>query len=160
MHHLPRLTGQESDSLLEAVLAAPVGVCILNGQGTVVACNDPFGRMLGWEPAAMVGTGFRDHVAAEDLPDAEEHGSALLEGDDRRQLEHRYRTATGRTVWANVVGRPWHLCEGELRLLFVAQDITAMKETEARLRESEEQFRVAFEQAPFPMCTVDLDRRF
>jgi two-component system, NtrC family, sensor kinase len=45
-------------------------------------------------------------------------------------------------------------------ILALYQDITERKQIEAELRESEDRFRTAFEEAPYGMCLTGLDGRF
>ena len=44
-------------------------------------------------------------------------------------------------------------------ILALYQDITERKQIEAELRESEDRFRTAFEEAPYGMCLTGLDGR-
>jgi PAS domain-containing protein len=57
-------------------------------------------------------------------------------------------------VSANVV--PYH---GREVMCGVAHDLTERKRAEKALRESEERFRSAFENAPIGVCLIGLDRQ-
>lgn len=84
---------------------------------------------------------------------------ALTQGD-AFDLELRFLTATGTPLWVRAIGRP--IVEGGkiTRLIGVFQDISHRKQAEEALRESEERFRLAFENANIGMCLVDMAGRF
>ena len=71
----------------------------------------------------------------------------------------RHRLKNGQTIFVRIVS---HLLEwsGHRAILAVAEDVTEHELREQALRETREQFRTAFEQAPFGMCLTGLDGRF
>ena len=71
----------------------------------------------------------------------------------------RHSLKDGRTIIVRIVS---HLLEwgGHNAILVVAEDVTENELRENALRETREQFRTAFEQAPFGMCLTGLDGRF
>ncbi|MBN1908358.1 MAG: PAS domain S-box protein [Pirellulales bacterium] len=73
--------------------------------------------------------------------------------------EFRIITKSGATRWLRDYGRPIRddLEERTLRIFGAAQDITDRKQAEQALRESEERFRLVFEEGPLGMATLTPD---
>ncbi|HQL30701.1 MAG TPA: PAS domain S-box protein, partial [Thermoanaerobaculales bacterium] len=112
--------------------------------GLVLACNDLAARMLGWSSSEeLCGRVLPvDHYL--DPGDRMRMIEGLLQHGDVREHETRFRRADGEVIWirmsvALVRERGW--IEGTI------EDVTARKQAEIALRESEERFRAIFETA-------------
>ncbi len=103
---------------------------------------------------------WREAVHPDDL---DELTSAGMSGADcgTFSVEYRVRAADGRTVWIRDEGRVvFGEDGGPLLWRGVALDVTARKEAEERLHESEARFRGAFENASAGVSINGLDRRY
>jgi PAS domain S-box-containing protein len=94
-----------------------------------------------------------DRIHPEDLPYVERASRELLEGAaSQLALEYRVRHEDGRWIHVWDRSRVLHDPAGRpRRLVGICTDITARKQAEAALRESEARFRCAIEEAPIPV---------
>ena len=92
-----------------------------------------------------------------DRPIAVKRTERLLAGHSH-VCEFRIVTKSGTTRWLRDYGRPVHDRheKGTVRFYGTAQDITDRKQAEQALRESEERFRLAFEEGPLGMGVFNL----
>lgn len=100
-------------------------------------------------PATMRTIGFE-----EDLAHADQVVQASLKNLTPIELEMRNRTATGEIQWSSIRSVPRRLEDGRTVWDGVEVDITNLKQIEAALRVSEEQFRRAFDDAPIGISLV------
>lgn len=70
------------------------------------------------------------------------------------------RLVSGRVRWFRFESLPRVLPDGDVVFTGVATDVTDRKEAEDALRESEERFRITFDQAPVGAAIVSLEKRF
>ena len=83
--------------------------------------------------------------------------AALLEG---REESYDYRSPRDGSYRANHVG-PLRTAEGEIEgVVIVSRDVTEHRLVEEARRAADEQFRIAFEQAPIGIVSLELDGRF
>jgi len=96
-----------------------------------------------------------------DRPIAERRTERLLAGEPHVS-EFRIVTKAGETRWLRDYGRPVRddTQKRTIRIFGTAQDITDRKQAELALRESEERFRLVFEESPLGMVTLDEDGVF
>ncbi|WP_013321493.1 PAS domain S-box protein [Gloeothece verrucosa] len=74
-------------------------------------------------------------------------------------LELEYITGKGNLFWGNIAAKPFVIADMRVNLIRVT-DINTRKRAQEALRESEERFRRAFEDAAIGMALVNLHRRF
>src|SRR5207302_1815411 len=125
------------------------GLAQVGLDGRFLRVNRRLCEFLGYSEAELVGMQVKDISHPEDRDSVDERRKQLIAGDiDTVRLEKRYLRKDGATVWASIAialerdsaGRP-------LYAISVLDDITARKETEERLRESEARYRSTFELA-------------
>ncbi len=108
---------------------------------------------LGHSPADIVDPGERQRA----LDAFREH---LTTGEPFRDFETRFRRPDGSVGYVSVSGVPVRDENGAIvGLRGLTRDITARKEDEERLRESEERFRTLFQQAPLGYQSLDSEGR-
>ncbi|BAY78215.1 multi-sensor hybrid histidine kinase [Nostoc linckia NIES-25] len=154
----------ESLSLLDALLAAaPVAVCFLDSDLRYIRINQVFADINGLTIEEHLGRKFQEvlpEMAAElevQLQQVLETGEPLLNVEIStyipRQLEN-YKHWLGNYY-------PVNNRMGEtVGIGMIMADVTAAKQTEVALRESEERFRAMFNQAVVGITLVALDGRF
>ncbi len=122
----------------------------------VLESNAAFQEMLGYSTEELQEMTNYDFVAhsREDIDSAVQH---ILQ--ERRGYfgERKYRRKDGVVLDVEVSGTviPY---QGKEAVCAVARDLTERKQAEEALKESEERFRSAFEDAPIGVALVDLDR--
>ena len=118
--------------------------------------------LLGYPFEDWLQPGFwRSHVHPDDLGRVEAFVQALLLGDERHECEYRFVNAQGEDVYVRdlrgVIRSDDGLIVG-MRGLF--SDITAHKQSESRLEDSEARFRSTFDQAAVGVCLCDLSGKY
>ncbi len=76
-------------------------VAVVDADGEFVYCNQAVERILGFEPAALVGEDAFSFVHPEDVDRVRSRFADVIDSDEPRteQLTYRYRTADGSYVW-------------------------------------------------------------
>jgi PAS domain S-box-containing protein len=117
--------------------------------------------ILGYSEAEMLELTGRQISHPDDLDIINEQRPALHSGEiDAVRLEKRYLRKDGAVVWVKFSMTLERDADGKpLYEIAVYDDITAQRDTEARLKESEARFRQTFELAASGICHV-VDGRF
>jgi PAS domain S-box-containing protein len=130
---------------------------IAEPNGTLLHINPPWSQALGWSLAQLLDTNVLDLVHPEDR----EATLEVLEGLARsghvvEGFENRCRTSAGGYRVLH-----WNARAGmDGRVYSVTRDVTEARESELRLRESEERFRLSMTHAAIGMALVGLDGEF
>jgi diguanylate cyclase (GGDEF)-like protein/PAS domain S-box-containing protein len=141
---------------------APIGVALLTPNGRWLHVNKALCDLLNYTPEELQELTFADITHPDDLAANLERSRRQLSGEEwEPRIEKRYIRSDGGVVWVALTNEIVSDPSGE-PLYFVAQieDITQRRETENALREVEERFRRAFEDAPIGMALVAPDGRF
>ena len=139
---------------------ASTGMALVSLDGNPYRANHALQEMLGYEEKEILEKGSSGLTHPEDLDKTRERDERVLadEGPDTMSLEKRYLRKDGSVVWTisdvsmvrDAAGKPSHfVCQ--------FQDITARKNAEEAVRESEGRFRGAFENASTGVALVSLD---
>jgi PAS domain S-box-containing protein len=141
--------------------ASPAAVVVVSPAGIIVAANKATEELTGysWEELREKQFAGLLTLAPEDLPGLKRRFEALLGGDVGEPYDLEIIRKDGTTRWIRV--RNSLLWEGETLagIQVISLDITDRKRFQEALRESEEKFRSAFDDANIGMCLVDLDGR-
>jgi len=131
---------------LETVLqSAADGITVMDVHGRLVFANDAAARLIGFASAEALLAAPLEEVRArfevtdergEPLPADRWPGQSVLDGESLAEAVLRYRRRdTGEERWSLVRAAPIRDAGGEVQFeVTVAQDITALKQGEARLR--------------------------
>ena len=135
---------RESEARLRAIFEhAPVGITMVDPTGRFLQTNPAFQAIVGYSAEELQNMTFQQITHPEDLPG----NLQLLEEflANQRQyysLEKRYLRKDGKIVWVNLMKSRLQNAQGEPRVIGTVLDITARKQTEEALRESEQRFRL------------------
>jgi PAS domain S-box-containing protein len=141
---------------------APDGIFVADLNGRYTDVNDAGCRLLGYAREEIIGKAITDLIPPDDVDRLWRSREELLEGATH-SAEWRLRSNDGSYVPVEVNARI--LADG--RWQGFVRDIRERKHLEKqaedareRLRESEERFRLAFEEAPIGMALLHLDGHF
>lgn len=131
--------------------ALPSGVCVTNGQGTILHANPHLHRLLGYEPGTLVG------LSASEF-DCDDAAPLPLPGVQSREC--RYRRRDGAWVWVvEAVSEPDDAAGEPVRLRIVT-DVSSHRRIESALRDQLLMKEVLFETLPVPVFLKDSDGRY
>ncbi|ACB74064.1 PAS domain S-box protein [Opitutus terrae] len=140
---------------------ASIGIMECDLEGRILRCNPALARLVGYAEAELCGMNWRDLCPPEEVGENERVAQRLLRGDRPSFTgERRYRRKDGSVGWIDIFatsifddsGRPTYG-------LAMLVDITERKRAEAELRETEERFRVAADNAPVLLWIADTDKQ-
>lgn len=141
---------RESESRLAAIFStAPVGLSEVSLDGRFLRVNDELCRIVGRSRDEVLRLGVSDVTYPDDLePSLQAIAGALATGGTAR-LDKRYTHPDGTLIHANSSVTPLTEAGGPVeRLLVVTVDLTARREGESRVRESEARLRTLTEGIP------------
>jgi len=139
---------------------AAVGVAQTNTQtGALVRVNEKFGSVLGYSVDELQQMRFQDFTHPDDLDADLDLTRRLFAGEIQEfHLEKRYLHKDGHVVWADLTVSPMRTPGGAPEFhIAVMQDITARKQMEAALRNSEQRLRGILLRMPVGVCLVSQD---
>ncbi len=141
------------------VQALTEGIIVQDASGYVTFANPAAAAILGYTPDDLIGVHWTVFVA----PD---HHTIVRAADERRArgIADRYELEiirpNGQRLPIAISGLPQFEEERFIGTLAVFSDIAERRRAERNLRESEERFRLAFENSKTGMALVDLEGRF
>jgi PAS domain S-box-containing protein len=132
---------------------APDGTCLY----TSPACRE----LLGYEPEELIGRSGFVFVHPDDLADIAQQQDDIVAASRLHTVLCRVRHKEGRDVWIESTVHALRDPEGSVvELLSSSRDVSERVTVTAQLRESEQRFRLAMNNAPIGMALVGLDGRF
>ncbi|MBD2261167.1 PAS domain S-box protein [Pseudanabaena sp. FACHB-2040] len=126
---------------------------VMSSHGYFHWVSPAFERILGWTPAEMTSRPWTDFLHPDDISASIAESVSVLSGAETFAFENRYRHKDGSYRWLLWRAQP-HL--EEQVLYATAVDITARKQAEVALRQSEEQYRTVFESIDEGFCTIEV----
>jgi PAS domain S-box-containing protein len=140
---------------------ASVGMALLSPEGRWLRVNQAVCELLGYTVDELLARTFQELTHPDDLEADLAYVRQTLAGERTTfQMEKRYIHRDGHIVWGLLSVSLVRASAGEPRFL-IAQvvDITARKQAEVALRESEDKFSAAFSSSPVPMLILTFDGR-
>lgn len=133
-------------------------ITVISANGEILYESPSVERVLGFEPRELVGRNVVELLHPDDVKQGlEDLGEVVCESGVSPPLEFRWLHKDGSWRWLESVGNNL-LHDPEVRgIVSVSRDITARKETEAKLRDAEERYRSLVEQIPAVTYTVAFD---
>lgn len=153
---------QERDARIRSVfLHSPLGMARIERDGTFAEINPAFGAMLGYAPQELIGRSWREISRPEDLEANTARGLQILRGDREtlRWENHFLPKAGGELVGEITLALVRDEAGTPQYVIAAVQDLTAMRQATAALRESEARFRAAFGAAPYALSISSVDGR-
>ena len=136
---------------------SPDGIVIISlADGRILDINDAFVISSGFSYDELVGHRVSELAVFDDVKQLQRSTEIVTREGSLQNFELTFRTKKGEQIPALVSATVVEL-EGEKSLVCIAKDNRAQRETEAKLRVSEERFRGAFENAPIGMLLTDTD---
>src|ERR687894_139846 len=145
--------------------SAGEGIYGLNRQGKTTFINPAAARLTGWDAEDLIGRHQHD-VLHHTKPDGTPYPSqecpiyaALNDGGIHRVTDEVFWRKDGTSFPVQYVSTPIRERGEIVGAVVLFEDVTERKEAEEALKESEERFRTAFEDAPIGVALVRLDGR-
>lgn len=133
---------------------APAIICRLSDL-RYIKVNHGFVQMTGYRQQDLLGSSSYEIDVLRGARERDKAIECLKHGQTIPQMEAMLRQADGSDKYVIVAGQPIDV-DGEPSMLFTFIDLTARKQAEESLRQSEERFSTAFRLAPVPMTLNSL----
>jgi diguanylate cyclase (GGDEF)-like protein/PAS domain S-box-containing protein len=149
---------QDSEERFQAIFEqAAVGMEICTLEGRFFRLNQKFCDIVGYSRIELLERTFQDITHPDDLPKSLDLKRQLRAGEiPYYSLEERYVCQDGSIVWVNMMLSLMRDAMGEPKYFIgVVEDISARKQAEVALRESEERFRSMFENHKSIMLLIE-----
>jgi PAS domain S-box-containing protein len=139
---------------------APLGIGLTNAHtGEYQQVNKFFTEIIGYSEQELLTMKWMEITHPDDIDLDMSHMNRLNAGEIKAfQIEKRYIKNDGSAIWVNMKVTPVTIpgVEGDY-VMSMVEDITASKTAQKRLIESENRFRLLYEQAPIPYQSLDED---
>ena len=144
---------QSADIYETLFLAHPDGV-VLTIEGKIALVNDHFAEMSGYSTIEVIGMAPSELVVPEERERANERVQALTAGSPELPAQYSLLRKDGQSLPIAAHSMPIQH-NGQAAILTVVRDISARRQVEKALLESEERYRDYYEQAPDAYVSVD-----
>jgi PAS domain S-box-containing protein len=151
---------ETSEATLRAIFeSAGDGIALVDPSTLrLVTVNQRYADMFGYGREEMLRLTITDVHPAEIRDQAISEFTAHVSGARIKTPEIACVRKDGSVLFASITSTTIRLSSGELQL-GIFRDVTDQRDSEEALRQSEERFRVMFENAPFGVALVDADGR-
>lgn len=149
---------RESEARFRSVFeASGIGMSLSTNDARIMQANPALERMLGYAPGALVGMSIASLVHPGDQEMQGRLRGQLAAGEiDSLQMEQRLQRSDGAFIWALVTVTPMPRDTAKPQMFNAqVQDISARKEAEAALLESESRFRALVQNDPDVVVIVN-----
>ncbi len=144
-----RRNGPRTSERFKALVESSLDIiAVLRGDGRVDYVSPAIRSVLGYDPGELIGQPYADFLHPEDIEVAiESFGGILLQRGASAMMDGRIKAKDG--TWRLVEGRAHNLLHDPSvqGIILTSHDITARRQAEESLRESEERYRSFVEAA-------------
>jgi PAS domain S-box-containing protein len=154
---------RESEERFRFVIElAPIGIKLISPQNRILKANAAFCVMLGYTEQELMRLSTERVTVPEDFARDQEQLQRLMAGElDEIEVEKRYCTRTGETVWANTHSRFLRDDDGKaLVRIAIVENITRRKLAEEAVHHSEERLRALMQNANDAVVITDSEGYF
>lgn len=145
---------EEREKLVDFTDHAPVGFYSMNEHGRFTFVNATLARWLGSDIDSLLNGGML-HAYLDTPPRGAKPYDIKPDGGARQVTELTMKGPAGRTFEASINQSVVIEDENRVRVRGVVHDLTATREMSQALRDSEDRFRLFFEDAPLSIAMVD-----
>lgn len=152
-----------SDELFRAGFSsAVIGFAITDLDGRFIEVNNAFGAITGYSPDELREIRILDITHPEDLSESLNQTQKLILGEQSHfVMEKRFVKKDGTTIWVQNSVSLMHDKDGlPASFMRLIEDISERKETEAALKESEQNLRLFIEHSPAAIAMLDRNLRY
>jgi PAS domain S-box-containing protein/putative nucleotidyltransferase with HDIG domain len=137
---------------------SPIGMVTVGLDFRFTGANDAFCRMLGYTEGELLAKTFVDITHPDHVGGDVESVKRVARGEiPSYRTEKRYVRKDGRVVWGALTAAAMRNAEGKVQyFLSMIEDVTARKESEAALAESERKYRELANALPICIFEADL----
>lgn len=147
---------EHQERLSNLIAQAAVGIAQTDLQGRFLLVNDRYCEIVGWGRETLLKQRVPDITHPEDAAESRICIQQLVQTGEPFAIEKRYVRSDGSSVWVSNYVSATRAPSGQPQFLVaVVQDITARKQAEAALRESEDHYRHLVELSPHIPWTAD-----
>jgi PAS domain S-box-containing protein len=138
---------------------APDGMATINTKGVFTSVNSAFLRLTGYKREDIVGKHFTklQTIEPKDIPKYLKLMVSALRGRLPEPFEYSYVRKDGAVGWGEAHIGPLKKNGKTIGYQVIFREITERKRVEAKLLESEERFRLLFENVPVGVSLMDAD---
>ena len=145
---------RESEERYRGVFAGtPDGIIIHDADGLILDANEAMAQRLEIPREAILGRHLAEVITPDNAANMGKNAQITLAGQSHI-FETTYVSASGKTIPAEVHERRIQWRKGQA-VLSISRDITERKQAEEALRESEEKYRLIFENSPLGLLYFD-----
>jgi PAS domain S-box-containing protein len=136
---------------------ATVGIANVAPDGRFIKVNRALCRIVGYSADELVTKSFEDITHPDDVASELPYVEEALDGKiNSYQMDKRYLRKDGAIVWARLSAGCVRKSDGSADYFVkVAEDISARRQAEEELRESEGRFRASLVRSPLPIVLFD-----
>lgn len=157
--HLMQEALQESKLRYENLFeTANEGIWTVDTNYQITLVNAKICEITGYTAEDFIGKSLTDFFG-EDLIKEESKNETKQPESKKDYVDFHFTRSDGKKIWLLVLSSPIIYKEEFLGSLYMATDISGRKNAENRLRESEERFRILFEQSPIGGIIVGKDNQ-
>ncbi|MFX0042073.1 MAG: PAS domain S-box protein [Candidatus Hodarchaeota archaeon] len=128
----------------------PYSVILFDPNGNIIDCNLTTEKLFGYEKKELVNKNFIELsiFPLDQLPELIDRQKRLFQGEVPEPIDFQVNKRDGTLIWAHAINSLIEIA-GQKSVQVIIQDITAKKEAEQKLKESEQLYREAFNRASF-----------